>query len=193
MASLILIGGSLGDQYGRRRIFVIGVVWFACASLLCGIAMNAETLIAARILQGIGAALLTPGSLSMIQGAIRPRDRAKAIGSWSGFGGIAIAIGPFVGGWLIEFASWRWIFLLNLPLAVVTLGVSKRFVPETSNPDAFRGFDVTGAVLASARTRWRDLRPDPVRQHGQALAAGVVGVLALHRLRDRRGADARTR
>jgi MFS family permease len=111
--------------------------------------MNAETLIAARILQGIGAALLTPGSLAMIQGAIRPRDRAKAIGSWSGFGGIAIAIGPFVGGWLIEFASWRWIFLLNLPLAVVTLAVSKRFVPETSNPDAFRGFDVTGAVLGS--------------------------------------------
>ena len=149
LASLILIGGSLGDQFGRRRIFEIGVVWFAAASLLCGIAMNAEMLIAARILQGIGAALLTPGSLSMIQGAIRPRDRAKAIGSWSGFGGIAIAIGPFVGGWLIEFASWRWIFLLNLPLAVVTIAVSKRFVPETSNPDAFRGFDVTGAVLGS--------------------------------------------
>lgn len=149
LASLILIGGSLGDQFGRRRVFEIGIVWFSLASLLCGIAMSAELLIAARILQGVGAALLTPGSLAMIQGAFRPRDRAKAIGSWSGFGGIAIAIGPFVGGWLIAYASWRWIFLLNLPLAVITLVVSRRFVPETSNPEAVRGFDIWGAVLGS--------------------------------------------
>lgn len=149
LASLILIGGSLGDQFGRRRIFEIGVVWFSIASLICGVAQSPEQLIAARILQGIGAALLTPGSLAMIQGAFRPRDRAKAIGSWSGFGGIAVAIGPFVGGWLIQYASWRWIFLLNLPLAAVTLAVSRRHVPETSNPEAVRGFDVVGAVLGA--------------------------------------------
>ena len=121
LASLILLGGSLGDRYGRRRVFVIGTVWFAAASLLCGIAPTPLVLIVARILQGVGAALLTPGSLSMIQGVFHPDDRAKAIGAWSGLGSIAAAIGPFVGGALVEFASWRWIFLINLPIAAVTV------------------------------------------------------------------------
>lgn len=149
LASLILIGGSLGDRFGRRRIFVLGTVLFAAASLLCGLAPTAEVLVVARILQGIGGALLTPGSLAMIQGSFGPRDRARAIGAWSGLGGVAGAIGPFVGGLLVDHASWRWIFLVNLPLAVVTVVVAMRWVPETRDPHAPTTFDYTGALLAS--------------------------------------------
>lgn len=149
LSSFILLGGSLGDRFGRRRIFVIGTIWFALASLLCGLAPTSEVLIAARILQGVGAALLTPGSLAMIQGAFVPDDRAKAIGAWSGLGGIAAAIGPFVGGALIQYASWRWIFLINLPLAVVTVWTAQRAVPETRDPHAPRELDLVGAVLAA--------------------------------------------
>jgi MFS family permease len=105
LASLILLGGSLGDRFGRRRVFVIGVAWFALASLLCGIAPNIETLIGARALQGIGGALLTPGSLAILQSAFRPEDRARAIGAWSGLGGIAGAAGPFLGGYLVQAVS----------------------------------------------------------------------------------------
>src|SRR4029077_7029154 len=110
LASLILLGGALGDRYGRRRVFVVGVIWFSLASLLCGLAPGADWLIAARALQGVGAALLTPGSLGMIQASFVPQDRARAIGAWSGLGGVATAIGPFLGGWLILVASWRWVF-----------------------------------------------------------------------------------
>jgi EmrB/QacA subfamily drug resistance transporter len=149
LASFILLGGSLGDRYGRRRIFVVGTIWFAVASLLCGLAPTAETLIAARVLQGAGAALLTPGSLAMIQGAFAREDRAAAIGAWSGLGSIAAAIGPFVGGGLVEYADWRWIFLINLPLAAVTVVVAQRSVPETRDPQAPRRFDALGAVLAA--------------------------------------------
>ena len=149
LASLILLGGSLGDRFGRRRVFVVGVVWFAVASALCGLAPNPEVLIAARILQGIGGALLTPGSLAMIQGAFATEDRAPAIGAWSGLGGIAAAIGPFVGGGLIDYASWRWIFLINLPIAAVTVLIAIRHVPETRDPHASSHFDWWGAVLAS--------------------------------------------
>jgi EmrB/QacA subfamily drug resistance transporter len=147
LASLILLGGSLGDRFGRRRVFLIGVGWFALASAMCGLAQDPEQLIAARILQGAGAALLTPGSLAMIQGTFRVEDRAKAIGSWSGLGGIASAIGPFVGGWLVQYASWRWAFLINLPLAVATIVIAMRTVPETKDDTAVEGFDVTGGVL----------------------------------------------
>jgi EmrB/QacA subfamily drug resistance transporter len=149
LASLILLGGSLGDHFGRRRVFVVGVVWFAAASLLCGVAQSPEQLIAARVLQGVGAALLTPGSLAMIQGSFHPADRARAIGAWSGLGGIAAAIGPFVGGWLVQYASWRWVFLLNLPVAVITVLVAQRHVPETRDPESVPGFDRSGAVLGA--------------------------------------------
>ncbi len=150
LASLILLGGSLGDRYGRRKIFVIGVIGFAVTSAFCGFAQNPGQLILARVLQGAAGALLTPGSLSMIEATIRHEDRAKAIGSWSGLGGIAAAIGPFVGGWLVQYASWRWAFFLNIPLAAVTVVLALRTVPETRDEEAGDSFDVLGAVLATA-------------------------------------------
>ncbi|MBL1078440.1 MFS transporter [Nocardia sp. 2] len=149
LAGLILLGGSLGDRFGRRRVFVIGVVWFAVASALCGAAQDISMLIAARALQGVGGALLTPGSLAIIQASFVPEDRARAVGAWSGLGGVAGAIGPFLGGWLVDFAGWRWVFLLNLPLAAVVLAVTVRHVPETADPEATGKFDVLGAVLAA--------------------------------------------
>jgi EmrB/QacA subfamily drug resistance transporter len=147
LASLILLGGSLGDRFGRRRVFVVGVVWFALASLLCGLAPNVGTLIAARALQGVGGALLTPGSLALLQASFRPEDRARAIGAWSGLAGIAGAAGPFLGGWLVEVASWRWVFLLNLPIAVAVIALALRHVPESRDPEASQHVDVLGAVL----------------------------------------------
>ncbi len=149
LAALILLGGSLGDRYGRRRVFVVGTVWFALASLLCGVAPTPGTLIAARLLQGVGAALLTPGSLAMIQGAFHTADRARAIGAWAGLGSIATAVGPFAGGALIELVSWRWIFLVNLPLAALAVWIAQRHVPETRNPRPPGRFDVPGALLAA--------------------------------------------
>ncbi|MDQ1367279.1 MAG: hypothetical protein QOE57_3321, partial [Acidimicrobiaceae bacterium] len=131
LAALILLGGSLGDLFGRKRIFTIGVVWFSLASLFCGIAVNLPMLIAARALQGIGGALLVPGSLALIEASFAVSDRGRAIGAWSGLGGITAAIGPFIGGWLVSAVSWRLIFLLNLPLAVVVL-VASRHVPEST-------------------------------------------------------------
>lgn len=150
LASLILLGGSLGDRFGRRRMFEIGVAGFALASLACAFAASPEVLIAARVVQGVAAALLTPGSLAMIQGAFRPEDRGAAIGAWSGLGSIAAAAGPLIGGFLVEHASWRWIFLINLPLAVLTLLISRRCVPESRDPEAGRRLDPLGSSLATA-------------------------------------------
>ncbi|GGT69674.1 MFS transporter [Streptomyces lateritius] len=150
LAGLILLGGALGDRYGRRRVFLVGVVWFAVASLLCGLAPNAGVLIAARALQGIGGALLTPGSLALIQASFHPDDRARAVGLWSGFGGVGAAIGPFVGGWLVDGPGWRWVFWLNVPLALLCLPVALRHVPESRDEAAHGRFDVLGAVLGAA-------------------------------------------
>ncbi|MFC7840537.1 MFS transporter [Streptomyces sp. NPDC057382] len=159
LAGLILLGGALGDRFGRRKVFVVGVVWFAAASLLCGIAPNAGVLIAARALQGVGGALLTPGSLALIQASFHPDDRGRAVGLWSGFGGVGAAVGPFVGGWLVDGPGWRWVFLLNVPVALVCVPVALRHVPESgggpAGPEgaaggrAHGGFDVAGAVLGA--------------------------------------------
>jgi EmrB/QacA subfamily drug resistance transporter len=150
LAAMILLGGSLGDRFGRRRIFVTGVVWFALASLLCGLAPNVETLIAARALQGVGGALLTPGSLAILQSAFRPEDRGRAIGAWSGLSGVAGAAGPFIGGWLVQVASWRWVFLINLPFAIAIVVIAVRHVPESRDPTASAQIDVAGAALGAA-------------------------------------------
>ena len=149
LAGLILLGGALGDRLGRRRIFMVGVGWFALASALCGLAPSIGVLIAARTLQGIGGALLTPGSLAIIQATFAAEDRPRAVGAWSGLGGVAGAVGPLLGGWIVQTAGWRWVFLLNLPLAVLVIAVAARHVPETSDPSAQGRFDVAGAVLAA--------------------------------------------
>ncbi|WP_369390854.1 MFS transporter [Streptomyces sp. CG1] len=150
LAGLILLGGSLGDRYGRRKIFVLGVVWFAAASLLCGMAPSPGILIAARALQGIGGALLTPGSLAIIQASFHPDDRSRAVGLWSGFGGIGAAIGPFLGGWLVAGPGWRWVFLLNVPLALLCVPVALRHVPESAGGGGRHArFDALGAALGA--------------------------------------------
>jgi EmrB/QacA subfamily drug resistance transporter len=146
LAGLLLLGGTLGDRYGRRKVFLIGTVWFALASLLCGVAPDATTLILARALQGVGAALLTPGSLAILQASFVADDRSKAIGAWSGLGGLATAAGPFLGGWLISAVSWRLVFFINLPIAAVVVAITSRHVPESKAPDETGRLDVTGAV-----------------------------------------------
>jgi len=150
LASLILLGGSLGDRYGRRRVFLIGVAWFATASLLCGLAQSTGQLAAARAVQGVGGALLTPGSLALIQSSFRPGDRARAIGLWSGLSGVAGLIGPFLGGLLVDAVSWRLVFLVNLPVALLVVLAGLRQVPESRDPAAHGRFDVLGAVLGAA-------------------------------------------
>src|SRR5580693_6099501 len=148
LAGLLLLGGTLGDSYGRRKMFVAGTIWFAIASLLCGLAPNVAVLIAARALQGVGGALLTPGSLAILQASFAEEDRGAAIGAWSGLGGVATAIGPFVGGWLISAVSWR-LFFINLPLAVVVVAIAAKHVPETKSPGPVPKLDIKGAVCIS--------------------------------------------
>ncbi|MEV6771644.1 MFS transporter [Nocardia sp. NPDC051030] len=182
LAGLILLGGSLGDRFGRRRLFLIGVVWFAIASALCGAAQDISMLIAARALQGVGGALLTPGSLAIIQASFLPSDRARAVGAWSGFGGVAGALGPFLGGWLVEAAGWRWVFLLNIPLAAVVVLVTLRHVPETRDSEAHGKFDVLGAVLAAGClagiTYALTMAPEKDTNRALVVASAVLGVLA---------------
>lgn len=149
LSALLLVGGSLGDRYGRRRIFDIGVVIFAIASALCGFAANIEQLIIARAVQGIGGALLVPGSLALISSSFDEDKRGKAIGTWSGFSAITTAIGPVLGGWLVEHLTWRAAFFLNLPLAVAVLVISIWKVPESSEKEHHGPLDWTGAGLAT--------------------------------------------
>jgi len=149
LASLILLGGSLGDHLGRRRIFLVGLCWFALASLACAVAPNAVVLVIARVLQGIGGALLTPGSLALIQASFRPADRGRAVGMWSGMAGTAAAIGPLLGGYLVQHASWRWAFALNLPLAVAAVLCCLRTVPESRHTGMSRQLDLTGTGLVA--------------------------------------------
>jgi EmrB/QacA subfamily drug resistance transporter len=148
LAALILVGGSLGDHYGRRRIYALGVALFALASVACALAMSPGQLIAARVVQGIGGALLVPGSLAIISASFEGERRGKAIGTWSGFSGITAALGPIFGGYLVEHVSWRAAFLINVPLALVVLFIVFRHVPESRDPDA-RKLDLPGAFLAT--------------------------------------------
>lgn len=188
LAALILVGGSMGDLFGRRRMFLLGVTLFAIASAACGFAATIQQLIAARAVQGIGAAFLVPGSLALISASFGEADRGRAIGTWSGFTAITTAIGPVLGGWLIEHLSWRWAFLINIPLAAAVMVVSLWRVPESRATHAGR-IDWLGAAVAtfsltalvfgfveSSSLGWRN----PVV--GCAIAAGVVGVIAFLRI-----------
>lgn len=174
LASLILVGGSLGDRLGRRRIFVVGVTWFAVASVLCAAAPTIEVLVAARALQGIGGALLTPGSLAIISASIDPADRGRAIGVWSGFSGITTGAGPLVGGWLVDQFGWRSVFWLNVPLAVAIVVISLRHVPETKGEQ--NKLDLGGAALTVATLAF--LTYGLVAQQWMPSLAGVLLLVA---------------
>jgi EmrB/QacA subfamily drug resistance transporter len=191
LASLVLLGGALGDRFGRRRIFLVGTIWFALASGLCAAAPTIQALVAARVLQGVGAALLTPGSLAILQASFRSQDRARVVGTWSGLGGIAGAIGPFVGGWLVAGPGWRWAFIVNLPIAVVVVGASAVAVPEARDPHPGHGIDLAGgalavlslgtatwAFIASGQRGWRDVLVET-----SILVAVVAGVGFVVRVR----------
>ncbi len=178
LASLILVGGALGDRLGRRRVYLVGVAGFALGSALCAFAQSPLQLVVFRVLQGAAAALLSPGALAIIQASFRKADRPRTIGTWAGAAGIAVAIGPFLGGFLVEHAGWRWVFAINLPLCVIVLVLGMR-VPESRDEDAPRHFDYQGALAGAVAlglttfllTSWRDLS-HPV------LAAGVAVSLA---------------
>ncbi|MBB5871196.1 EmrB/QacA subfamily drug resistance transporter [Allocatelliglobosispora scoriae] len=149
LAAFVLLGGALGDRFGRRRVFLIGVVWFALASVACGFAPSIELLVFARIVQGVGAALLVPGSLAMIQASFDPAERGRAIGAWSGLSGVSTAVGPFIGGWLIDSLSWRWIFFINIPLAVGVV-LCAHWIPESRSLAARNTrFDIAGSMLGA--------------------------------------------
>jgi len=178
LSAFILLGGSLGDRLGRRRIFVIGVVWFALASALCGLAPSIVVLNAARVLQGIGGALLTPGSLAIIQATFAPDDRPRAVGAWSGLGGVAAAIGPVLGGWLVQAVGWPSIFFLNLPLGAVVVAVALRHVPETMDTSVRGRFDVAGAVLtalALAGITYALIEAPETKSKVGVIIAGLIG------------------
>jgi len=149
VASLILVGGSMGDKFGRRLIYSIGIGIFAVSSIFCGLSQNVEQLITARTIQGIGGAMLIPGSLSIIVSFFKDVDRGKAIGTWSGFSTITAAIGPVLGGWLVENFSWRWIFFINLPIAIIVMFILFWRVPESRDEQSSKSLDFTGAIFAT--------------------------------------------
>jgi EmrB/QacA subfamily drug resistance transporter len=191
LAAFVLLGGSLGDRYGRRNIFLIGVACFTLCSAGCALAPGPEVLIAFRALQGIGAALLAPSSIAILEASFAPRDRARAIGAWTALTAVATATGPLVGGWLVQTAGWRWVFLVNIPIGVAVVLVARQHVPESKNPSACLRLDLTGAVLLVAAlgalayglTAWAQSRPtDPAV--GGPLVVGVV-LLVLFLLRER--------
>ncbi|MGX7669319.1 DHA2 family efflux MFS transporter permease subunit [Plantactinospora sp. DSM 117369] len=150
LAAFVLLGGALGDRVGRRRVFLAGVLAFTAASILCGAALSIEWLIVARFLQGLGGALLTPGSLALLQASFHPDERGRVIGAWSGLAGVSTALGPFLGGWLIDALSWRAIFFLNVPLAVIVIIAALRWTPESrADGAAAARFDVAGSLLGA--------------------------------------------
>ena len=149
LSAFLLLGGALGDRFGRRRVFLIGLIWFTVASMVCGVAPSPQLLIAARAAQGIGGALLTPGSLAIIEASFRPDERGRAIGAWSGFGGVFGAIGPLLGGLLVQSVSWRLVFFINVPIAAFTVWVVVRHVPESRQPGDLGPLDLRGPILAA--------------------------------------------
>ena len=182
LASLILLGGSLGDRYGRRRVFVLGIWLFTASSLLCALAPTAEWLVFARMVQGVGGALLTPGSLALLEASFRPGDRSRAIGAWSGLGGVAAALGPLLGGYLVEAVSWRAIFLINVPLGVFVAWAAARHVPESRDPNASGPLDLRGAVLTAlglAGTTYALIEAPERGATAAVVVCGAGGVLAL--------------
>ena len=182
LAALILVGGSLGDLLGRRRVFATGTVIFAVASLGCALAQDTGQLIAARAVQGVGGALLVPGSLAIISATFPDEERGRAIGTWSGATAITSAVGPVLGGWLVDEASWRWVFLINLPLALAVLAIVRARVPESRDPDAQR-IDWLGAALITIGLGLLvfGLIEAPARGWGDPLVVVpiVAGVLAI--------------
>ncbi|MBB5339865.1 MFS transporter [Tunturiibacter gelidoferens] len=180
LSALLLVGGSLGDLYGRRKIFLVGVVLFAGASAWCGFASDVRALIVARGLQGVGGALLVPGSLALISSSFCAEERGRAIGTWSGFTAITTAVGPVLGGWLIEHLSWRWVFFINLPLAVLVVLISLARVPESRDEEMVQRLDGWGAALATVGLCGITFALIEAGGGGRrALVAGVVGVAAL--------------
>jgi EmrB/QacA subfamily drug resistance transporter len=181
LSALLLLGGALGDRYGRRIVFLIGLVAFTVASVACGLAPTGGALIAARLLQGVGGALLVPGSLALINAVIRSEDRGKAVGSWAGLTGVASAVGPFVGGWLVDAVNWRWVFLLNIPFAIVAVWVVVRHVPESA-PAKDGPLDWLGAVAVTLGLTGLTYALIEMPAHGWSplvVVASVVGVVAL--------------
>jgi EmrB/QacA subfamily drug resistance transporter len=182
LSALLLLGGALGDRYGRRRVYVIGLVAFTLASLGCGLAPTGGVLIVARLVQGAGGALLVPGSLALIDGAIRQEDRGRAVGSWAGFTGVATAVGPFVGGLLVDAASWRWVFFINVPVAAAAVFLTLRSVPETRDPAAVGRPDLAGALSATVGLSGLIYALIEAPRNGwdvTTVVAAVVGSLAL--------------
>ncbi|MBW8848400.1 MAG: MFS transporter, partial [Burkholderiales bacterium] len=185
LAALLLLGGALGDRYGRRRVFLLGVAIFGAASVLCALSRNVNALIAARALQGVGAALLVPGSLALISASFGERERGQAIGTWAGFSGITAAVGPVIGGWLIDHYSWTWAFLVNAPLAALVAAMAMLRVPESRDPRATGRLDWPGAALVTVGLGGIVFAfiEGPARQWASpavaaALAIGVVAMAA---------------
>lgn len=193
LAALILLGGSLGDRFGRKRVFLSGVGLFSVASLLCAIAPSSGSLIAARLLQGIGGALLTPGSLAMIEASMRPEDRPRAIGAWSGMTGAATALGPLLGGYLIGAVSWRAAFIINVPIGAFVILAARR-APETRDTQARGGLDISGTLLAAlalAACTYALIEGSKASVPVASVVAGVIAVVALigFFVRERRSAS----
>ncbi len=182
LGSFLVLGGSLGDLFGRRRVFLLGLGGFAAASAICGLAPSISFLIAARALQGVAAAMLVPGSLAIISASFRPVDRGRAIGAWSGLAGVSTALGPFLGGWLIDSVSWRWVFGINVPLVVIAVLITVRHVPETFDADAIRRVDWAGALTLAVGLAGLVFALIEGPAHGWTtltIGAAVVGMVTL--------------
>ncbi|MFN8196497.1 MAG: MFS transporter [Nocardioidaceae bacterium] len=189
LASLVLLGGALGDRMGRRRVYVAGMVVFLAGSVACAVAPTVEVLIATRVAQGVGGALLTPGALAIIESSYAAEDRGPAIGTWAGMSGVAAAIGPFVGGWLVDHGGWRWVFGINVPFCLAVLALALYAVPESRDTETQGRFDAGGAVLTVVglgALTWALIAADGtspalVASAYVVAAASAVGFLVLER------------